>query len=312
MGHLPRYPVYVPTKDRHSLVQAITLRVLMDDGVPFRAVVEPQQEKLYSDLVGRDRILVLPHRDRGLYVTRCWIMEHAISEGHERHWQLDDNIGNFRRLWKGERVPASAGLSLWACEELTDRYSNVAISGLAYTMFVTDETRSPFYHNAHVYSCTLVNNAIPHRWRIFYNDDTDICLQVLADGWCTLLVNAFSAEKKPTMKISGGNTSFYVGDGRRKMARQLERMWPGVVTVERRYGRPQHVVDWKKFDTPLKPKPGLDLDALPPFDETGITLTVKSPIKSRKLKRLVESYSGEVADPGGNISSDGSPDETQR
>ena len=67
----------------------------------------------------------------------------------------------------------------------------------------------------HVYSCTLVLNSIPHRWRGEYNEDTDICLQVLADGWCTILVNAYLAKKTHTMKTSGGNTDvLYQGDGR--------------------------------------------------------------------------------------------------
>lgn len=39
----------------------------------------------------------------------------------------------------------------------------------------------------HVYSCTLILNSIEQRWRLLYNDDTDLCLQVLAAGWCTIL-----------------------------------------------------------------------------------------------------------------------------
>jgi hypothetical protein len=292
--HLPRYPIFVPTKERASLVQALTLRVLMDDGVPFYAVVEPAEVEQYAALIGRERILELPFENlgQGSIPARNWIKDWAIEHGHERHWQLDDNIGNFRRLYKGQRIPAHAGLSLWVCEEFTDRYENIAISGLAYTMFVTDETRAPFYHNVHVYSCTLFDNSLPFRWRGRYNEDTDICLQALAAGYCTILINAFTCEKKPSMKIAGGNTEqLYQGDGRLKMARALERLWPGVVTVDRRYGRPQHVIDWKRFDTPLKRKPGFDPAALPAYDESGIELKQKRATKSRKLQQLTDEYS---------------------
>ena len=57
-----------------------------------------------------------------------------------------------------------------------------------------------------------------------------------------------------TMTMKGGNMAqLYQGDGRLTMARSLERMWPGVVSINRRFGRPQHVVknSWRNFDTSL-------------------------------------------------------------
>jgi hypothetical protein len=139
-----------------------------------------------------------------------------------------------------------------------------------------------------VYSCALFLNAIPHRWRGRYNEDTDICLQVLGDGWCTVLFNAFLCEKLQTMAMKGGNTSaLYQGDGRLKMARSLERKWPGVVELGRRWQRPQHVVkdQWRRFDTPLKRK----ADAVIPQEpnEYGMRLVqVASEIKSARLRQL--------------------------
>ena len=146
----------------------------------------------------------------------------------------------------------------------------------------------PFYLNSRVYSCTLVLNRLPHRWRGRYNEDTDLCLQVLADGWCTVLVNAFLTQKARTMTIKGGNTAaLYQGDGRLKMARSLERLWPGVVKTSRRFQRPQHVVydAWRRFDTPLRLKPGVDLAQLPPVDDYGLRLAQVAEIKSESLRR---------------------------
>ena len=264
---LPRYPVYIPSKDRHDVkTQFVTAEFLARDGVPFKLVVEEQEADAYAARFGEDNILVLPWRDRGLYMSRCWIMEHSIEHGHERHWQLDDNIMDIRYRYKNNRrITCNAAPALAAVEDFTDRYENIAISGLNYKFFVTPGS-PPYFVNVHVYSATLVNNAIPHRWRLLYNDDTDMCLQVLTDGWCTVLINVFSIEKSTTMKTKGGNTDelYKIDDGRLKMARALERMWPHVVTVDRRFGRPQHVVrdSWKGFDTKLKLKPGIDLAEL--------------------------------------------------
>jgi hypothetical protein len=141
------------------------------------------------------------------------------------------------------------------------------------------------------HNCILIQNDVPFRWRGRYNEDTDLCLQVLAAGWCTVLFNAFLAWKMQTMKLKGGNTAeLYKGDGRLRMARSLERAWPYVVETRRRFGRPQHVVRdaWKKFDTPLKLRAGVDLASMAP-NEYGLKLRqVKEEVKSPVLRALLE------------------------
>jgi len=290
---LPRYPVYIPSKGRAAT--PLTIRALERDGVPFFVVVETQEQSAYESVAGRERVLVLPFSNLGLgsIPARNWIKDHATAAGAERHWQLDDNIEYFRRLWRGKRIECSASVALRVVEDFSDRYSNVAVAGLNYTMFVFPSGKKgipPFFLNVHVYSCTLVSNATPHRWRGRYNEDTDYCLQVLADGWCTVLVNAFQCHKIATMVLKGGNTTdLYQGDGRLRMARALERAWPGVVATGRRFKRPQHVVRgaWRKFDTPLKLRPGVDLSGLPKVDDYGLSLRAVKPVRSAELRALL-------------------------
>jgi len=74
------------------------------------------------------------------------------------------------------------------------------------------------------------------------------------------------------------------------MARSLERAWPGVVQVKRRYGRPQHVVAWGRFDTPLKLKPGIDLASFPKVDESGLSLTQRRPIRNFRVEDVRDEY----------------------
>jgi hypothetical protein len=271
---LPRYPVYIPSRGRSD--ECLTARFLEHDGVPFRLVVEPQEHDLYAARFGAERLLVLPEKNTtGLHWARNWIKDHAVAEGHARHWQLDDNCRRIARLYQGRRIPCAAGVALAATEDFVDRYENIAVAGLNYEMFLPSTydgiPTPPFRVNVHVYSCSLILNSIPNRWRCAYNDDTDLCLQVLADGWCTLLMNAFMVKKMTTMTMHGGNTDdFYQGDGRLRMSRSLERLWPGVVETKRRYGRPQHVINWRKFRTELRLKPGLSVTDGP--DEYGMVL----------------------------------------
>ena len=299
MTILPRYPIYVPSKGRFEI--CYTAQFLIEDGVPFYLVVEPQEAEAYGARFGAHRLLVLPWSNLGiggLIAARNWIKEHAIAVGHIRHWQLDDNIKGTMRVYRGKRIPCSSQIALAATEDFVDRYENVAIAGLNYSMFVglQPHREPPFLINCRVYSCSLILNSLPHRWRLAYNDDTDICLQVLADGWCTILMQAFVIQKMQTMIVRGGNTPIYQADGRLKMARSLERMWPGVVQTKRRFHRPQHVVKdaWRRFDTPLRLKPGVNLADLPLTNEYGMKLMQIKPIKSKTLDKLIkENYNPE-------------------
>lgn len=287
---LPRFPVYVVSKGRAD--NGLTARFLERDGVPYKIVVEPQEAEAYAAAFGAENVLTLPFSNlgKGSYPARNWIWEHAKESGAEWHWILDDNIGGVRRLYAGERIPSDSGPAFRAVEEFTLRYDNIGIAGMNYQMFVTP-TSPPYRTNVHVYSCLLIRNAMPHRWRLRYNEDTDLCLQVLADGFCTVLVNVFMVDKKTTMTMKGGNTDeLYVADGRLRMARSLEQVWPGVVTTGWRWGRPQHVVDWGKFDTPLRLRDDVDLAALPRRDELGLTLKALRPIESLKLRDLVANF----------------------
>jgi hypothetical protein len=106
----------------------------------------------------------------------------------------------------------------------------------------------PYYLNTRIYSCILIRNDIPFRWRGRYNEDTDLSLRALKDGWCTVLFNAFLARKQPTMSMKGGNTDeLYQGDGRLKMAQSLQEQHPDVTKITRKWGRWQHHVDYRPF-----------------------------------------------------------------
>lgn len=288
---LPRFPIFIPSKGRWE--NPLTAKVLYQEGVPFRMVVPADEVEIYTALFGSDHVLERP--TSGLVETRNFIRDFSQAEGWERHWQIDDNIRGFMRLFRGKRIPASAATAFRVCEDFTERYTNIGLTGMNYTMFALTIAHkiTPFYLNKHVYSCTLMLNSLPFRFRGRYNEDTDICLQVLSGGWCTVLINVFNIIKIKTMQVKGGNTTdlYDHADGRLKMARALERVHPGVVTTTRRFNRPQHRVKnaWRSFDTPLIFKDGLSLDSFPKTNEYGLKLTqVGAQIKSPALRKLVD------------------------
>ena len=102
--------------------------------------------------------------------------------------------------------------------------------------------------NTRIYSCLLIRNDIPHRWRGRYNEDTDLSLRVLKDGWCTIQFNAFSQDKMATQTIKGGNTDeFYAYEGTVNKSKMLAEMHPDVAKVMWKYGRWHHYGDYSGF-----------------------------------------------------------------
>ncbi len=276
MPTTPSYPIYIVSKGRWE--SRLTVLALNAISVRYRVVVEPQEFDQYAAVIPTEKILVLPFSNLGLgsIPARNWIWEHSVAEGYSRHWIIDDNIHRFYRLNNNLKVPVSGGAIFRAAEEFSDRYDNVALSGFHYFMFASRKTKMlPFTLNTRIYSCLLVNNSIPFRWRGRYNEDTDLSLRVLKAGYCTVLFLAFLAEKAVTLTMRGGNTDeLYQGDGRLRMAQSLQRQHPDVTKITWKWGRWQHQVDYRPFKgNRLKLKNGVEISDTP--NEYGMKLVQK-------------------------------------
>lgn len=244
----PRFPIYIPSKGRADT--RLTVKALDNMSVPYKVVVEAQEFDDYASVIDEKLLLVLPFSDKGLHKTRNWIWDHAIESGYEMHWQLDDNIDGFVRLHKNRKIKVVTGTIFYVIEEFVSRYENIAQAGMNYRFLGGDQRAQcpAVYFNTRIYSCTLLRNDIPFRYRSFFNDDTDLSLQVLKAGWCTVLFQAFMANKRATMSVKGGLTEHYTTDnGRRKMAEALLDLHPDVTTIKQKWGRDQHVVDYSEF-----------------------------------------------------------------
>lgn len=260
----PKYPVYIISKGRWE--SRLTSKALEQRGIPYRIVVEPQETAKYAAVIDPAKILTLPFSNlgEGGIPARNWVWEHAIAEGAARHWILDDNILYFFRLSGGLKSHTRSGTTFRVIEDWCDRYENVAIAGMQYQQFAPSRTvDNPVALNARIYSCLLIDNAIPFRWRGRYNEDTDLCLRVMKRGYCTALFYAFLAQKGDTMTIKGGNTDELYKqnatvDGRLAMARSLQRQHPDVTKVVWKWGRWQHSVDYRPFKgNRLRLRPGV-------------------------------------------------------
>lgn len=268
----PRFPLYIPSKSRAD--SRLTMKALDAMGVPYHVVVEPQQFEEYAAVIDRSKLLALDmsYKDRyelcdehgltkstGSGPARNFIWDHAVASGAEFHWIMDDNIRNFYRLNRNRKIRYGDGTPFRLMEDFVLRYSNVAMAGPAYELFTPRSQKfPPFILNTRIYSCNLIRNDVPFRWRGRYNEDTDLSLRMLKAGWCTVQFNAALQNKMDTQSVKGGNTSEIYQDGTADKSRMLQRLHPDVTTLVMKWGREHHHVDYRPFaKTRLIRKPGL-------------------------------------------------------
>jgi hypothetical protein len=236
--------------------------------VPYNIVVEEQEYLEYSKVIDPSKILVLPQSwldeydtcdDLGSSLSKgpgaarnfCWW--HAKHLGAKRHWVMDDNLDAFHRLNHNTKVVVETGSCFRAAEDFVDRYTNVPLAGFNYYSFAKATDRvPPFIANTRIYSCLLIENSAPYYWRGRYNEDTDLSLRMLKDGWCTIQFNAFLQGKVTTQRMRGGNTEeFYRHEGTKNKSQMLVDLHPDVTELVWKFNRWHHQVDYRPFKNNL-------------------------------------------------------------
>lgn len=262
----PEFPIYIPSKSRAD--SALTPRFLDAIGVPYRLVVEEPQAEDYATKFGEEKILILdpqfqkdydplmelePGQSRGSGPARNFIWEHSIQEGHKFHWVMDDNIISFGRFHNNQRITILDGVIFAAMEDFIQRYSNLAQVGPQYLMFLPSRIKKPpFILNTRIFSCMLIRNSVPFRWKGRYNEDLILSLNMLKANWTTVQFNAFYQWKMRTQKMDGGNTeAFYAEEGTLAKSKMAVNAHPDVVKLAYKFGRWHHHADFSQFKQPL-------------------------------------------------------------
>ena len=300
-GTIPKHPMYVVSKGRSKYMQ--TSRALTNMGRRHFIVVEPHEVDAYrlavlrlglaADIIELDLGCKATYelcddfghaRSTGPGPARNFAWQHSIDSGARWHWVLDDNISMFYRLHENRKIKCVNPALFCAMEDFCERYMNVAMAGPNYSFFApSSQRRPPFVTNTRIYSCNLIRNDVPFRWRGRYNEDTILSLDMLKADWCTIQFNAFLQAKTATQAMKGGNTDeFYHREGSKGLGRYAENgttaksqmlvnVHSDVARVARRYDRAHHHVDYRRFrDQKLMLRKGIVLAEVP--NNYGMTL----------------------------------------
>jgi len=247
-----KFPIYIISKGR--AYNPLTAKIFEKAGIDYLVAVEPQERDEYVAALGENRVLVLPFSNLGLgsYPARNFCWEHSKNLGHRYHWLFDDNIKEWFKWQNRKRVKLEDVQSALVFVEKYVEKNKIDLGGLERKTFSVTVPKTPFRLNSHVYSTLLIKNSLPYRWRLKYNEDIDLCLQVLHNGGSTANCIYYLAEKVATSaKMKGGNqTELYKGNDPKKnllKAKMLEAVWPQYAKTVIRFNRIHHLVDWKAF-----------------------------------------------------------------
>jgi hypothetical protein len=254
-------PIYIPSKGRATIAK--TPASLDEIGRSYLIIVEDHQHDAYAAVYGESKLLVLDRRYQAEYQTldgigdekpvgagaaRNFAWAHSMDHGHDWHWVMDDNIWHFLRVNNNKKLLMGDDLGFRAMEEFARRHSNVAMAGPQYTMFAPARAKlKPFVTGTRIYSCNLIRNSVPFRWRGRYNEDTILSLDVLKAAWQTVQFNAFLQNKLWTQLLPGGNTDTLYKDGTLPKSQMLVDTHPDVASLAWRFGRVHHVVDYSQW-----------------------------------------------------------------
>lgn len=258
----PRFPLYIVSKGRWGRRPTASTLELMN--VPYYIIVEKQEYENYSKFISKDKILILPKKYLDKYDTfwprakdnkcgpgpaRNFAWDHSINNGHMWHWVMDDNLESIERFNNNLKIKCYSGKPFYCIEDFVLRYENIAQAGMGYAIFCPAHERRPALRfNTRIYSCALIRNNLPYRWRGRYNEDTDLSLRMLKDGWVTVEFNAFLTGKRATQTMGGGNTEeFYKEEGTLNKSKILVDMHPDVTKLTKKFNRWHHHVNYKPF-----------------------------------------------------------------
>lgn len=260
---IPKYPIYIVSKGRYDT--RYTAKSLEQMKCPYNIIVDETEVDQYLKATDEryGNVIIQPQKYYEEYdmfweddnkvtgpgAARNFAWDHSIEKGFDFHWVMDDNIQGFARLNRNKKYKVISPSIFRAMEEFVDRYENIAMAGPNYRFFASQNSKlPPFSMNTRIYSCNLIRNDTPYRWRGRYNEDTDLSLRMLKDNWCTVQFYAFLQNKIGTQQVKGGNTEqFYSKEGTYLKSKMLLDMHPDLTKLVYKFGRPHHFVDYTPF-----------------------------------------------------------------
>lgn len=218
--------IYIPSKGRST--NCVTAKNLLENNITtFKIVVEPQDYPLYLENFDAKNLLQLPENDGGIAYARSFIKTYSRSIGETHHWQLDDDISQFRIRINNKNEKVLPQQAMGIVEEVNNLFSNIGLSGITHSAYAFAK-KTHVGVNRFPYCVILVNNETPELWRKGVLDDLDYALQTLESGMVTFAFYTILFDAPSTGTVEGGNMmNLFKDNNRKKIYEKTMEQWPG-------------------------------------------------------------------------------------
>lgn len=283
-----KYPIYVISYKRTNDKDGKTCSWLEKVGIPYTVVVEEDQENDYREWLktknGFGNVMIMSkewkqeQNERGNFGSipvRNFIHKfNVLGKKHKnkcgrknKYWLLDDNIDGYKWVDLYTKVNCNSALCFRMIEDWSDQIKNMYLSGHQYSSFVPEiDMKQKVLYGTRVFSSMLISCDLPPLneeddiWRGKYNEDVDLSVRLLSQGFPTANFCNITSCKSSTGSCKGGNTDgIYKEDagdkrGGKVKTDEIVKRWPEYVKEVYRFGRPHHDIknewinQWKNND----------------------------------------------------------------
>lgn len=160
----------------------------------------------------------IPHRvkNAGSGAERNFAWDYSIKLGYKAHWLLDDNMSfchiigkNAKGSYMRKKCSKEDFCSKWhMAEHFFNKYENLLMIELAQNDFFFQLHNLTYALNTRCFSCNLIWNGMPIRWRGRYNEDVILSTDIMVAGYCIAsYITGVRKSKQSTREAVGGNHS---------------------------------------------------------------------------------------------------------
>lgn len=165
----------------------------------------------------------VPHqiRNAGSGAERNFAWDYAKKLGHKAHWLLDDNMRFMHIVGKSptgtyirKKCNTEDFVEKWhKAEHFFNKYENLLMLELTQNDFCINIAKTTYALNTRCFSCNLIWNDTPLRWRGRYNEDVILSTDIMVSGYCIASYRGGVLKvKQSTREAVGGNHATKKGD----------------------------------------------------------------------------------------------------
>ena len=288
---ITKFPIYIVSYGRYDddVFYKGTCMTLEKMKVRYYLCVVEWEVEKYEETLKRNKCqycvdVIFVKTNEGMGSTpqrnKCWEHAKMMYPPVHRHWVLDDNIDGYFYYNRRKELRLDNGAVFRQLEDFAENVEE-PIALISHNYFgdtPATTMRQPFKINCKNFSSILINHRLldEHniKWRLPYNEDIDLGLQVLEKGGLyTVGFDIFLAGKNSTKNNKkGGNKEIYKNyshEGFQKKLDCLMETWKHKEGLVKQINtkhideRPHHKIDWSRY-YPRKPntKTFMDLEMI--------------------------------------------------